>query len=518
MIMNGNVRHRQVSSHIGLRMAVDIQDCLWFALASAETLQEFQYNLQSRGNRAPITEMSDQYSFDDSDEQIVLRRAWQNALLRLRQETPPMWDKMYFKKLVPLSFSDGEARFAAPGQFITQWVEDKFKARIEDLLRDELGEPVTLILETHPQAKGAVQAVVHDAATIVHRPSLSSHQRFRPNPKFTFDNFVVGQSNRMAAAGAKAVVANPGSKFNPLFIYGPNGVGKTHLLHAIANELVRSSPDISVGYVTAQQFAEDFVNALQTNRVDQFRRLQRQSQVWLVDDIQLIAARDKTCEEIFHTFNYLQSLDRQIVICSDRTPGDMLQMDERIRSRFESGLLADILLPDTETRCAIIMSKAAQESIEIEHSVAMYLAENVPGSVRYLEGALTRLTVLASIEGRSIDLAAASKLVEDYYQSSALSKPSVKQIIEAVGRHFRIETGEIRGASRKAPIVQARHVAIYITRELTGDSWKHIGGQFGDRDHSSTMHGYQKVADGMKQDERFGRTVKMLMRGLHPEG
>jgi chromosomal replication initiator protein len=306
-------------------------------------------------------------------------------------------------------------------------------------------------------------------------------------------------------------------KFNPLFIYGASGLGKTHLLHAIAREILRRDPRFALAYVSAQQFAEEFVNALQGNRIEQFRRAQRSVEVWLVDDIQFIAGKDKTQEEIFHTFNYLHGLGKQIVLTSDRPPRDLYLMDERLRSRFEAGLVADVQMPDTETRCAIILSKAKQERVDISHELAMYMAENVPGNIRVLEGALTKLVVQASVEERLLDVNLAAELVEKYYRKGALAKPGFDQIVDTVSKHFKIASDEIRGTSRKAPIVHARHVAVFITREITGDSWKHIGSLFGDRDHTSMMHGYTKIQELMHYDKDLRSTVKMLIRNLYPE-
>jgi chromosomal replication initiator protein len=319
----------------------------------------------------------------------------------------------------------------------------------------------------------------------------------------------------MAHAGARAVAGEPGNKYNPLFIWGPSGLGKTHLMHAIAGEILARNPRFNLAYLTAQQFAEEFVGALQNNRVESFRRSLRNVSLWLIDDIQMVAGKDKTQEEVFHTFNHLYSFGKQIVICADRPPRDLHLMDERLRSRFESGLVADIQMPDTETRCAIIQSKAQHDSIELDHSVAFYLAENVPGNIRQLEGALTRLAVQASLEGTGLTMDLAVAMVEKYYRGS-LEKPGVGEIIEAVSRQFKISADEIKGISRKAPIVEARHVAIFITREITKDSWKHIGSQFGNRDHTSMMHGYQKVNEMLLHDKQLKTVVKTMIRDLYP--
>jgi chromosomal replication initiator protein len=240
--------------------------------------------------------------------------------------------------------------------------------------------------------------------------------------------------------------------------------------------------------------------------------------VWLVDDIQFVTGKEKTQEEFFHTFNFLQGLGKQIVVTADRPPRDLYFLDERLRSRFESGLVADVQMPDTETRQAIILSKAKQERIVIDHDVAFYLAEHVPGNIRVLEGALTRLEAQASIEGFPINLDLAQAMVEHHYRATMFVKPSCEQIVDAVSKHFRVPSLEIVGSSRKAPIVHARHIAVYITREITRDSWQHIGSMFGDRDHTSIMHGHKKVEKLMEYDKDLKTTVKMLMRDLNPGG
>lgn len=341
--------------------------------------------------------------------------------------------------------------------------------------------------------------------------------RFQPNEKYRFDTFIIGQSNRLAYAGAKAIATEPGTKYNPLFIYGASGLGKTHLLHSIAQEVLSKNPRYPIVYISAQQFAEKFVHALQNNRIEQFRRAQRNVGVWLVDDIQFIAGKDKTQEEIFHTFNSMHSLGKQIVLCSDRPPRDLFLMDERLRSRFESGLVADILLPDTETRCAILLSKANQEKINIEHEVAMYLAEGVPGNIRVLEGALIKLAAQASIENMPITRELARHIVDLYYRSDFFAKPNIDQILDMVSEHYHLSVEEIRGHSRKAPMTHARHVAIYLIREITKDSWKHIGSLFSNRDHTSIMHGHQKINAMIETDIELKKTIQSFIQHFKSE-
>lgn len=425
------------------------------------------------------------------------------------------WIERFIRPLKPIALTEDQVTMSAPGRFVAEWVRERYLSRIERILSDELGREIRVQLQAESREKSEVLSRKFSHAPVTTAQTTSSHA-FKPNPRYAFDRFVVGQSNRLAFAGAKAVADNPGEKFNPLFIYGSPGLGKTHLLHAIADGILSVNPQFPLVYVTAQQFAEEFVQALQTGKLESFRRAQRNVSVWLVDDIQFIAGKDKTQEEVFHTFNHLYQSSRQIVLCSDRPPRDLYLMDERLRSRFESGLVVDIQMPDTETRCAILQSKAAHDRIELQHEVAMYLAENVPGNIRILEGALTKLGAQTSVDGTALTLEAAQKMVEEYYQAGALAKPSFDQIVDAVSKHFKISTPEILGISRKAPIVNARHVAVFITREITGDSWKHIGGLFHDRDHTSMMHGYRKVSEMMHADRDFRNAVKMLIRNLYP--
>jgi chromosomal replication initiator protein len=456
--------------------------------------------------------MNEQLSLEDTESRIRLEAAWQRVLGRISGEVQEPIMARFIRPLSPVSFDDGIVRLCAPGRFLQEWVRERFSGILQSYLSDELGQSVQLEVLAKPREKSDFSAT---KAVTSSTPTESAVSRFVANEKYQFDKFVVGQSNRLAVAGARAVAKEPGLKFNPLFIYGSSGLGKTHLLHSIARELTTSQPGISIVYMTAQQFAEEFINALQANKVEHFRRLHRHVEVWLVDDIQFLAGKDKTQEEIFHTFNYLHSLGKQIVLTSDRPPKDIYQMDERLRSRFESGLVADIQMPDTETRCAIILSKAKAMQVDMSHDLAMFLAESVPGNVRVLEGAITKLVTMASLEETPLTKEFAEPIVEQYFQN-AFSKPGFGQIVDLVSNQFNISIDEIKGPSRKAPVVHARHIAIFLTRRITGDSWKHIGSQFGDRDHTSIMHGYQKIDELMHHDKELLGQVKSLMKNLNP--
>ncbi len=471
------------------------------------------YNPVPPPNNRVFTDRMEQYSLEDRPDFIAFRQAWDHVFRQLGAELPQAWIERFFSPLQPLSLDDDVAVFSAPGKFVLEWVRERYQDQLERMLSDELGRAVRVDFQSSPRPRAKVPETPH-TADVVASPTGSA---FKPFSKYSFETFVVGQSNRLAFAGAKAVAGEPGVKYNPLFIYGNSGLGKTHLLHSIARDILARDPQFPLVFVSAQQFAEQFISALQNNRTEQFRRAQRGVGIWLVDDIQFIAGKDKTQEEIFHTFNYLHSLGKQIVLTSDRPPRDIYAMDERLRSRFEAGLVADIQPPDTETRCAILQSKAAQEALALPYDVAMYLAESVPGNIRVLEGALTRLVAQASVLNAPITTELAAHLVDEHFRPGTLLKPSFSQIVNSVSKHFKIPVEEIRGTRRNAPIVHARHVAVFLTREITGDSWKHIGSLFGDRDHTSMMHGYQKINEMMHHDKDVRSTIKQLMRHLQPE-
>lgn len=448
----------------------------------------------------------------DHEDLVELKTAWESVLKDLKDQVPDTVLTRFLRRLEPFELRENCAILSAPGRFVHDWVKDRYLEKIQGMLGDSLKRPIKLEL----RLANSQRPTSNNHAVAAVTPRASEQGRFKPLERLTFDNFVVGQSNRLAVGGAKAIAAAPGTRYNPLFIYGPSGLGKTHLLHAIANEILERDPHHSIMYVTAAQFMEDFVTALKNNQIERFRRQQRGVNVWLLDDIQYVAGKDKTLEEIFHTFNYLQSLGKQIVLCSDRPPRDLLLMDERLRSRFESGLVVDVQHPDTETKCAILLKRAEVEGIAIDQETAMALAEGVNGTVRHLEGALHKLAAQSSLTGQPIDIMLAKEIVDRYYANLVVAKPSFEQILGSVSKHYRVEGEEIIGISRKAHIAQARHVAIYITREILGDSWKQIGALFGNKDHTSMMHGYKKVRLMMNQSREMNASVRALINDLYP--
>lgn len=464
--------------------------------------------------------MNDQFSLEDRNS-FELKEVWKQVLKNLREEVSETVYDRFLKPLEPLRYNDGQVTLLCPRPFVYEWVQEKFLNRLEQILSLQLNESIRVYLEKASTPEDSLQPELSFSSLSVHIAKevdpIYNYERFQPHDRYRFETFIVGQSNRLAFAGAKAVSSELGTKYNPLFIYGASGLGKTHLMHSIAQSILSQDPNYPITYISAQQFAEKFVHSLQNNKIEHFRKAQRGVGVWLVDDIQFIAGKDKTQEEIFHTFNHMHSMAKQIVLCSDRPPRDLILMDERLRSRFESGLVADIQPPDNETRCAILLSKAKQEKIILSHDAATYLAENVPGNVRILEGALIKIAAEASIDHAPITMELVLSIVNRYYKPNFLVKPNTEQIIDTVSEFYYIPVSDIKGESRKAPIAHARHVAVYLIREITRDSWKHIGSVFGNRDHTSMMHAHQKITDMMGYDKELQKGIENLMQRFCPE-
>jgi chromosomal replication initiator protein len=462
-------------------------------------------------------EMLGQLSFEDREDDLRLRECWQSVLDQVASYIPAKMAERFIYSLQAGELRDGLATIEAPSAFNSEWVRSRFANQFAESLGEALGEQIRVEFRVCPterkpslttEISTRIQPAVFDGAGGV----------FTPMENYRFDTFVEGPSNRLALAGARAVAAEPGKKFNPLFIYGPSGLGKTHLLHAIAKEMQENNPRYPVVYVSAQQFTEDLIRALQDKKVDQFRKSQRNVGLWLVDDIQFVAGKDRTQEEIFHIFNSLQQSGRAIVLCSDRPPRDLRLFDERLRSRFESGLVADIQLPDLETRCAILLSKAKIQGVPFDAEIALFLATHIPGTIRELEGAMIRIAAQASLYNQDITMEFVQKVVDESYESAVSAKPTFNQILHLVSKHYRIPVEDIKGTSRKAPVALARHLAVYLTREVNGDSYHFISEQFGGRDHTSMMHAHKKITHLASEDRDFGNVVRSLMRNLNGGG
>jgi chromosomal replication initiator protein len=348
-----------------------------------------------------------------------------------------------------------------------------------------------------PTADGRVSHVgLHHREERV-RPIGDSGNRL--NPKYTFETFVIGSSNRFAHAAAVAVAESPAKAYNPLFIYAPSGLGKTHLLHAIGHYAQHLGTAKSVRYVSTEEFTNDFINSLRDDKQSAFQRRYRDVDILLIDDIQFLENRERTQEEFFHTFNTLHNANKQIVITSDRKPKDLSTLEDRLRTRFEWGLLADIQAPDTETRIAILQKKAAQERLLVPGEVLEFIASRIQHSIRELEGALIRVTAFASLNRTVVDLALAEDVLRDFIPDGNSPEITADQIMDATSEYYGVSMDDLRGHSRSRVLVNARQVAMYLCRELTDLSLPRIGQAFGGRDHTTVMHADRKIRQQMAE-------------------
>ena len=334
--------------------------------------------------------------------------------------------------------------------------------------------------------------VIDDTEIDAYRENQKKPDFVEFNPQFTFDKFVVGSSNRFAHAAAIAVANAPAETYNPLFIYGPSGLGKTHLLYAIASEVHKKHPSYNIVYIKGDQFTNELIAAVQEGRNIEFRSKYRGADLFLVDDIQFIAGKDSTQEEFFHTFNTLYESHRQIVLTADRPPHEMLRLEDRLKTRFEWGLIADIQPPDYETRMAIIKNKAMSLGLEFPDDVCEYIAENITTNVRQIEGTVKKILAYRDLQGMPLDVASVSRAIKDMYKGKAESLPTPGLIISEVCRFYSIEEQVLRGTLKNKNTAEARQVAMYLCRKLTNLSLPDIGREFG-RDHSTVLHGLNKI-------------------------
>ena len=438
----------------------------------------------------------------EHEQELTAHSLWTEVSRRLQESLNETTYRTWFADVGGDDLTDSAFTLAVPNNFTRDWIEGHFLHLIRTSAREATGLELGVELAVRPEA------IPQEPPQ---RPQEQSRVIDGMKPKYSFDSFVIGSSNRFAHAAALAVAEAPAQAYNPLFIYGGTGLGKTHLLQAIGQYVGEHTGELSVRYVTSETFMNDFINSLRDKRIEGFKGRYRTYDVLLIDDIQFLEHKERIQEEFFHTFNTPYEAGRQIVISSDRPPRELSTLEHRLRSRFEWGLITDIQPPDLETRIAILRKKVKTESIHIPDSQLLtFIASRVSTNIRELEGALTRVVAFASLTGRPMTVELAQDVLRDVFPVGEAREVSIDRIQETVSERFGVSRDELCGDKRSQNIVYPRQVAMYLSRELTDSSLPKIGREFGGRDHTTVIHATSKIARLMREDRSVYNLVQEL--------
>ena len=417
---------------------------------------------------------------------IAIANVWESVLSSLKSELSYTSFETWFQGIIPLSLADQSLIIAVPDAFTKGGLERRFRKRIEDLASESCNQAISLVIQVAEKDELPPNTTVGSKSVLF----SSDQNALMLNSDYTFDSFVRGKNCDLAYYASEAVAERPGVAYNPLFLYGNVGLGKTHLLQAIGNQVLQESPKSSVLYTTSERFAIELINSIRNNSTASFRSKYRQIDLLLIDDIHFLEGKEATQEELFHTFNELYGSEKQIVLSSDRAPDNLSGLQDRLVSRFRWGLVADIQPPDLETRIAILRQKAAARGLDIDVSILELIASRISSSVRALEGALNKVLAFADLRGEKLTPNTLESMLPKEGQRPRLT---IHHIKEEVAARLNLKRQVLEGSSRKKEIAQARHIAIYLSREMTDHSFPAIGREFGNRDHTTVMHSYVRV-------------------------
>ena len=452
---------------------------------------------------------------------------WSQVQEELRFQLAKRTYDMWLKNTSVVSADGGTFRIGVPSKLAKDWLEDRFSGLIQETLQAVTGSEVDIDFVIAPTGHRPAHTLFdgdddhrtahghENGVEAVAEPAVVAPAPSELNARFRFSSFVVGHNSQFAHAAAKAVAEAPGDSYNPLFLYGGVGLGKTHLMHAIGHEVHDRFPRKRVVYLTSEQFTNEVISSIATARMGEFRHKYRTVDVLLIDDVQFLAGKDRTKEEFFHTFNALHEINKQIVISSDRPPKEIPTLEDRLRSRFEWGLIADIQPPDFETRLAILHSKLGNNGSLIPEEVLSFIAHKVQRNIRELEGALTRVQAFAAVHQRQVDEDEAARLLSDIIPAGTRKPINVERIQVLVADYYNVTLEDMKGKRRDKHIVFPRQVAMFLVREETPSSLPAIGKAFGGRDHTTALHSIEKIANELKEDERLRYEVQAIREKLY---
>lgn len=440
---------------------------------------------------------------------MSLDTVWQEALQYIQEKVPKQVYDTWFLPVGLDRIEDSTAHIGVPNRFFGEWLNTHYGSLLTEAMTTAHGGEVMAVAFTVRENGARLQS---ESQTIRNEPRSGTQTKTRRgiqlNPKYTFNNFVVGAGNQFAHAACMAVAEQPGQTYNPLFIYGGVGLGKTHLLNAIGNHVAEKS-DLRIAYLTTEQFTNEVINSIRYDKMMDLRKRYRHIDMLMIDDIQFLVGKERTQEEFFHTFNALYEGHKQIVLSSDRFPKDMPDIEERLRSRFEWGLIADLQPPDVETRIAILRKKSEDEGVKLPEDVIQFLSTTMKSNVRELEGSLVRLGAYASLTGQVITLDLAKNVLRDLIGDKK-KIVTMDDIQEAVCTQFHVKLTELKSRRRSKTLVHPRQIAMYLCRELTDASYPEIGRQFGGKDHTTIIHACRQVAKSQETDTTLQATIETL--------
>lgn len=439
---------------------------------------------------------------------------WQQVLSILQKRVSKPSYETWLTSTRAVVFNNTTVTICTPNNFARDWLENRYTKHIKEAVYDHTGKQVELkfIIESEeqPEPPSVLATPAATPAKAQQAPAPEETFSHMMNPKYTFDTFVIGAGNRFAHAASLAVAEAPAKAYNPLFLYGGVGLGKTHLMHAIGHYVLEHNPSARVLYISSEKFTNEFINAIRDNRGESFRNKYRTIDVLLIDDIQFLAGKEQTQEEFFHTFNALHEERKQIIISSDRPPKEIPTLEERLRSRFEWGLITDIQPPDLETRIAILRKKAKAENLDIPNEAMVYIANQIDSNIRELEGALIRVVAFSSLINEDISSHLAAEALKDIIPSSRPRVITIQDIQQKVGEFYGMKIEDFKARKRTKSVAFPRQIAMYLAREMTDFSLPKIGEAFGGRDHTTVIHAHEKIFQALKVDQELFKVIQNI--------
>lgn len=437
---------------------------------------------------------------------------WQDTLNKLENELSKPSFETWLSTTRLLDIEGDTLVIGVPNEFAKDWLESRYAPLIRSTVQSILGQSMNLRF-TIFSFQETIHQVQDDQPKIPQNIKVEN-QSNTLNSKYTFDTFVIGNSNRFAHAAALAVAESPALSYNPLFIYGGVGLGKTHLMHAIGNSVIQRSPSTRVLYVSSEKFTNELIESIRDKNPIEFRNHYRNVDILLIDDIQFLAGKEGTQEEFFHTFNALHDANKQIIISSDRPPKEIPTLEDRLRSRFEWGLITDIQAPDLETRIAILRKKAKVENLQVANEVMVYIADKIQSNIRELEGALIRVMAYASLSSSPITVEIAAEALKDIIPVNTPKQISIEMIQQAVSEYYHLSLGEFKAKKRTRAVAFPRQIAMYLSRELTDYSLPKIGDEFGGRDHTTVIHAHEKISENRRKDPLLDKRINEIIQHI----